>query len=568
MNHEKIKRIIEEFKISELLNNHIEEQINYELDVLIEQLKNKWETATTFYDTEEARRFYNFITRLQLDKGKKGQKIKPLKFQFIHTSEILCVKNKKTRLRQYREALLDISRKNGKGSLVSWIAVYLYFTDPTFGAEFIIVANDIKQATNLFNTMQLMIKTNKTLSKYVKITASKREMYRKATNSYLRVLANDGTNLDSYASYVVILDEVHEYRNSDAYTKLRTGMGLWDEPLMFITTTASSGSDPHNLEFELYNYAKDIENKKFQDEKFYCAIYEAEKDCGLMDISEWLKANPALGIFRKFEDLKDFMIKATRIKSFKAKARRLYLNQHVALDGENAIDMTLWRQCLKNINLEELKGMKCWCGLDMAYIQDIIAYVQCFYDNDKFIIYPHLFTPKETLYERSERDDVRYDLYVDKKDLIALNGTYVDNEELFNYIDDINQKYAFNTQEIAFDRWGSGDIRSRLEKHYTVFPFGQGYKSMSPIIRDFEIMLLDKRLIIANNSLLTWMAQNVVATEDPAGNVKYDKSKSKNKIDGIIAMVMALGRAIFNNGNPSFDVNKYSDKKILNKLWS
>lgn len=558
MNHDKIKKLIE---------GHIKEQTEYNLDELIGELKKKWNTAKTYYDVEEARNFYKFISKLNLDKGKKGQKIKPLKFQFVITSEILCVKNKKTKFRQHREALLDISRKNGKGSLVSWIAVYLYFTDPTFGAEYIIVANDKKQAGNLFNTIQLMIKTNKTLSKHVKITESMKQMYRKATNSYLRVLANDGTNLDSYASYVVILDEVHEYRNSDAYTKLRTGMGLWDEPLMFITTTASSGSDPHNLEFELYNYAKDIENKKYKDDKFYYAIYEAERDCRLMDIQEWIKSNPALGIFRKFEDLKDFMIKASRIKSFQAKARRLYLNQHVALDGENAIDMALWRACLQDIKLDDLKGMKCWCGLDMAYIQDIIAYVQCFYDNDKFIIYPHLFTPKETLYERSERDDVRYDLYVDKGDLIALNGTYVDNEELFNYIDDKNQKYAFDTQEIAFDRWGSGDIRSRLEKHYTVFGFGQGYKSMSPIIRDFEIMLLDKRLIIANNSLLTWMAQNVVATEDPAGNVKYDKSKCENKIDGIIAMVMALGRAIFNNGNPAFDANKYTDKNLLDKLW-
>lgn len=558
MNHDKIKKLIE---------GHIKEQTEYNLDELIGELKKKWDTNKTYYDVEEARNFYKFISKLNLDKGKKGQKIKPLKFQFVITSEILCVKNKETKLRQHREALLDISRKNGKGSLVSWIAVYLYFTDPTFGAEYIIVANDKKQAGNLFNTIQLMIKTNKTLSKHVKITESMKQMYRKATNSYLRVLANDGTNLDSYASYVVILDEVHEYRNSDAYTKLRTGMGLWDEPLMFITTTASSGSDPHNLEFELYNYAKDIENKKYKDDKFYYAIYEAERDCRLMDIQEWIKSNPALGIFRKFEDLKDFMIKASRIKSFQAKARRLYLNQHVALDGENAIDMALWRACLQDIKLDDLKGMKCWCGLDMAYIQDIIAYVQCFYDNDKFIIYPHLFTPKETLYERSERDDVRYDLYVDKGDLIALNGTYVDNEELFNYIDDKNQKYAFDTQEIAFDRWGSGDIRSRLEKHYTVFGFGQGYKSMSPIIRDFEIMLLDKRLIIANNSLLTWMAQNVVATEDPAGNVKYDKSKCENKIDGIIAMVMALGRAIFNNGNPAFDANKYTDKNLLDKLW-
>lgn len=439
---------------------HIEEQTNYNLDDLIEKLKIKWNDDVYFYDEDEARRFYNFISKLHLDKGKKGQKIKPLKFQFEITSEILCVKSRETGFRKHREALLDISRKNGKGSLVSWIAVYLYFTDPTFGAEYIIVANDKKQATNLFNTIQLMIKNNKTLSKYVKITESQKIMYRKATNSYLRVLANDGANLDSYASYVVILDEIHEYKNSDAYTKLRTGMGLWDSPLLFATTTASSGQDPTNLEMELYTYAKDIEKGKFRDDKFYYAIYEAEKNCDLMDVKQWYKANPALNIFRKYEDLKDFMIKASRIKSFEAKARRLYLNQHVALDGKNAINMHLWRECLQDIKLEDLKGMKCWCGLDMAYIQDIIAYVQCFHDNknDKYIIYPHLFTPKDTLHERSDRDNVRYDVYVNKKELITLNGTYVNNEELFNYIDHINQKYAFDTQEIAFDRWGSGDI--------------------------------------------------------------------------------------------------------------
>lgn len=548
---------------------HIEEQTDYNLDELIEELKKKWNGPQYYYDEDEARKFYKFITKLHLDKGKKGQKIKPLKFQFEITSEILCVKSKETGFRKHREALLDIPRKNGKGSLVSWIAVYLYFTDPTFGAEYIIIANDIKQATNLFNTMQLMIKGNRTLKKNVKITESMRLMYRKATNSYLRVLANDGANLDSYASYVVILDEIHEYKNNNAYTKLRTGMGLWDQPLMFMTTTASSGQDPHNLEMEMYTYAKEIEAGKYKDEKFYHAIYEAEKDCDLMDEKQWYKANPALSIFRKYDDLKDFMLKASRIRSFQAQARRLYLNQHVALNGENAINMELWRDCIQDINLEDLKGMACWNGLDMAYIQDIIAYVQCFYDktNDKYIIYPHMFTPKDTLFERCERDNVRYDLYVDKGELLALNGTYVDNEELFNYIDDINMKYAFNTQEIAFDRWGSGDIRSRLEKHYTVFPFGQGYKSMSPIIRDFEIMLLDKRLIIANNSLLTWMAQNVVATEDPAGNVKYDKNKSKFKIDGVIAMLMALGRAIFNNGHSSFDINKYSNDDMLDKLW-
>ena len=138
-------------KIKLLLEKHKQEQTNYTLDEVIEELKKKHDSKEYFYDEQEAKKFYKFITKLQLDKGKKGQTIKPLKFQFVITSEILCVKNRETGLRKTRKALLDISRKNGKGSLVSWIAVYLYFTDPTFGAEFIIIANDIKQATNLFN---------------------------------------------------------------------------------------------------------------------------------------------------------------------------------------------------------------------------------------------------------------------------------------------------------------------------------------------------------------------------------------------------------------------------------
>lgn len=551
-----------------LIQQNIKEQTEYSLDKLIQQLKQKWNDDVYYYDELEARKFYKFVSKLQLDKGKKGQFIKLLKFQFEVCTEILCVKNRKTNLRKHKECLLDIARKNSKGTITALIIIYLFFTDATFGAEYIIVANEIKQATNLFNTIQLMIKTNRTLTKYVKITESKRTMYRKATNSFLRVLSNDGSNLDSYATYVMVCDEAHEYKDTSAYTKLRTGMGLWDEPICFITTTASNGEDKNNLEMQFYNYAKDIQAGKFQDNKFYSKIYEAKKECNLDNVNEWIHANPALGTFRKTDDVADFMLKASRMKSFEASARRLYLNQHVALDGENAINMKLWNECLQDINLGDLIGKKCWCGLDIAYINDIIAYVMCFYnaDNDKYIIYPLLFTPKETILERSERDNVRYDLYVKDKELITLNGYYVNNEELFNYIDSINTKYKLNTQEIAFDRWGSGDVTSRLEEHYTIFPFGQGYKSMSPTIHDFEMMLWDKRLIIAKNSCLTWMAGNVVSTEDAAGNVKYDKSKSKNKIDGIIAMVMALSRAIFNTKG-KVDTGKYLEDDYLDKLY-
>lgn len=545
-----------------LIQANVEYQKNYDIDEVIIELKKKWNDDTYFFDEEGARQFYKFTSKLELDRGKKGSKIKLLRFQFETCTEILFIKNRKTKLRKHQKCLLDISRKNSKGTIVSVIITYLFFTDKTFGAEYIIVANDQKQAMNLFATIQLMINNNKVLKKYVKITESRKLMYRKTTNSKLRVLANNGVGLDSYPTYILVTDEAHEYRNQDAYIKLRTGMGLWDEPLWLCTTTASSGQDPYNLEMETYLYAKDVESGKYEDEKFYSRIYEADKDCHLLDVSQWIKSNPALGSFRKVEDLKDFLVQATRLKSQEAKARRLYLNQHVAIDGENAIDMNEWRECLKDIDLVSLRGMRCWAALDMAFIKDIIAYVQVFYDgeNDKFIVYPHLFSPKETIHQRSEKDGIRYDLYAQKDELKLLNGYYVNNEELFNYIEDLNRKYQFDTQEICFDAWGSGDIRSRLEQDYTIFPFGQGYKSMSPAIKDFETMLLDKRIVIANNSLLTWMASNVVAIYDPSGNIKYDKSKSKFKIDGIIALVMALSRARYNNDGLQYDAVEELDK--------
>lgn len=556
--------------IEQIIAEHIREQTEYTLDDLINELKLKWNDDKYYYDEVEARKFYKFTSKLELDKGKKGQKIHPLKFQFEITSEILCVKDRTTNLRRHREALLDISRKNGKGSLVSWIAVYLYFTDPTFGAEYIIVANDKTQASNLFNTIQLMIKNNKTLKKYVKITDSRKYMYRKATNSYLRVLSNDGANLDSYASYVVILDEVHEYKNAAAYDKLRTGMGLWDAPLLFATTTASSGQDPNNLEFELYNYAKKIDSGEWKDETFYHRIYEADKDCKLDDIKQQLKSNPALGMFRKLKDLQDFALKAMRLKTREAAFRRLYLNQHVALSGENAINIDLWDKCVADISLEELKGMTYWGGLDMSLCQDITAYVRVFYDDDrdKYIIYPRLYTPNKTILERSERDNVRYDVYVANKELIALDGTSINKEQMVEDIEDIDNKYNFINDEIAYDRWGAKDVRSYLEKKYDVAEMGQGFATMSPAIKDFENLLLAGRLIIANNSFFRWMAQNVVAVMDDAANIKYSKKKSKEKIDGIIAMVMALSRAIFNTvGNNGIDLNEYITEEYLNKWW-
>ena len=545
----------DEIKIKEHLNKKILIQKEYILDKVITNQKEKYDDEKYFFDENEARKIFKFLSKRTLDKGKKGSKVKLLRFQFEILTSILCVKNRETGFRRFKEAHLNIGRKNGKGSLVAWIIIYLYFTQDTYGAEYIIVANDIKQATNLFNTIKLTINNNKTLRKYVKITDSKKEMYRKATNSTLRVLSNEGGNLDSYASYIVVLDEVHEYKSDEAYSKLITGMGLWDDPIMFTTTTASSGEDETNLEYQMYSYSKQIESGEVDDESFYYAIYEAEKDCDIFDIDEWSNANPALGCFKKIDDFIKLAKKALAMKTFAAKFRRLYLNQHIATDNiKNAINMDLWRKCTKKINLEELKEYKiCWCGLDLSSKNDITAFVMIFYDEDreKFIVYPHLFTPKDTMMEREEEDKNPYSEWVKSGDLIALEGKYINFELMMDYIYNLNNDFEF--KKVGFDRWGSPTILNRLEEVWDIVPLGQGFQTMTPFINDFEALLIDERLIIAENEVFEFMAKNVIAVYDEAMNVKYSKKKSKFKIDGIIGMIMGLGLAVEENEVSHYD---------------
>lgn len=539
--------------IKYLINKHVEAQTNYKLEAAIEEQKKKYDNDKYYFDEVEARKIYNFISKLTLDKGKKGQKVKILKFQFMILTSILCVRSRETGFRRFKEAHLNIGRKNGKGSLVAWIIIYLYFTDDTFGAEYIIVANDIKQASNLFNTIQMTINNNKTLKKYVKITESKKLMYRKATNSYLRVLANEGSNLDSYATYIAVLDEVHEYKKTDAYDKLITGMGLWDEPLMFTTTTASAGEDEKNLEYQMYTYSKDLEKGKIDDETFFSAIYEAKSKCDIWDIGEWINSNPALGSFKKIEDFIKLAKKAMSLKTFEAKFRRLYLNQHVATDVvKGAINMELWKEALANVDLKELKGCTCWGGLDLSSKNDITAFILVFYNEEveKFIIYPFLFTPGDNALERGEEDGFDYQKYINSGELIGTKGKYVNFEDVLELLYEQEEETPIET--LGFDRWGSTTIINRLEDKWDVVPLGQGTGTMTPAINDFENLLIDGRLIIHNNEVFNIMAKNVVAVVNDGGT-RYSKTKSEFKIDGIIAMLMALILAIEANGIPKYN---------------
>ncbi len=548
-----LQKLLEENKINQTLD----------LDSFLIKMQGKWDDENYYYDVDEAKKIFKYISLLKNDKGTSRRFI-ILKFQFEIITEILCVKDKSTNLRRFREAHINIARKNSKSFLIGIILSYLFFCQPKiFGALFIITGNTTKQATELYNTFKVFVEGNKALRKKCKILDSTKTIIRKDNKNKLLVLSNDGGGADSYAVYASALDEIHEYASDEIYGKLKTGSGIWDDPLTFTITTSSSGEDPNNLEMQLYTMCKKLEedDNMDKDDTFYYKIYEAEPNCDVDDYNEWFKANPALGDFRKPDDIINL---ANRVKLMPLQEnmfRRMFLNQHVATDHiKNAINMDLWYECVKDINIDELKGCKCWGGLDLSSQHDITAFVLIFFNEDtqKYIVVPYLFTAKETLIEREEKDKNPYSTWVRQKFLLSTKGRYVSFEDVLEKMHELDKE--FDIQEIGFDRFGSQTIMNRLEDVWNVVPLGQGTGTMTGAIRDFENLLIDKKLIIANNDVLHFMAKNCIACYNENMDVKYSKKKSKFVIDGIIAMLMGLLLAIEENGIGHYNAMEELDK--------
>lgn len=520
----------------------------------IEALKDKWEDETYFFDEAEAEKIFKFIGKLRNDKG-TSSRFEVMPFQFEIVCEILCVKERETGLRKHREVHINVARKNGKSFIIAIIITYLFFCQPKIrGALFVLTANDIKQAGELYKTVSYFIETNKTLKKYCKIVPSRRLIERKDNRNQLVVLSSEASGADSYSVYVGCLDEIHEAKSDEMYGKIGTGQGAWDDPLLITITTASSGEDPLNLETQIYSRCKTIQETGADDPTFYYRIYEAKKGCDITDQKEWERANPGIDVFRSRKDIEVMANKAKLMPYQENMFRRMFLNQHVALSGEaGAINMDLWEACTREIDYNSLKGLQSWNGLDLSSRHDITAFVQVFYDelSDKFIIYPHLFTPKDTVIQREEQDKNPYSKWIKDGDLIALEGKYINFETFLDYIYEIELEADF--QETGFDRWGSPTIMNRLEEKWDIVPMGQGMQTMTPIINDFECFLIDERLIIAENDCFRTMAKNCIAVFDDAKNVKYSKKKSRFIIDGIIAMLMGLCLCVDANGVMHYD---------------
>jgi len=294
-----------------------------------------------------------------------------------------------------------------------------------------------------------------------------------------------------------------------------------------------------------------------KDPRIVCHLYAAPEGCDLLDESAWRAANPALGLFRSLDDLREQMIQAQRMPSMENSARNLLLNQRVSTDAP-FVSPEVWKACAAAPL--PFDG-PVYGGLDLSARNDLTALVLVGKVRGVWQVQPHFWTPAQGLAERSRRDRAPYDVWARQGFLRTTPGASVDYEHVAADMAEILA--GLDVHAIAFDRWRIDVLKRELDRiglALPLVPWGQGYKDMAPALDALEAELLNARIAHGMHPVLTMCAANATTTKDPAGSRKLDKSRSTGRIDGMQALAMAIGIAQTADAPP---VDPYATRGLL-----
>ncbi|PNF60428.1 terminase [Stutzerimonas stutzeri] len=435
-----------------------------------------------------------------------------------------------------RRAILSIARKCGKSGLTAGlILAHLVGPEAKQNSQLVSGAMSRDQSALVFNLASKMVMQSPALSKIVRIVPSGKRLIGLPLNTEFRALAADGKTAHGLSPALIVGDEWGQVRGpqSDFIDALLTAQGAHSDPLqIIISTQAASDADWLSIQLD--------DAQRSKDPRIVCHLYTAPKGCDLLDVEAWKAANPALGLFRSEDDLREQMTQAARMPSMSNTARNLLLNQRVSLDSP-FISPDVWAAC--GAEPEPFDG-PVYAGLDLSARTDLTALVLIGKTAGVWQVRPFFWTPEQGLFERAKKDRAPYDQWAAEGYLRTTPGATVDYEAVA--LDMVEILDGLDIQSIAFDRWRMDVLKKEFERigiELPLVPFGQGFQSMAPALDALEAELLNGRIAHGNHPVLSMCAANAVATKDPAGNRKLDKSRRTGRIDGLQALAMAMGAA-------------------------
>lgn len=461
---------------------------------------------------------------------------KPLRFMFFQEVIIYILLDAKPSV-----FILSMARRNGKTFILAIITLIYLISDLAVRNSLIAsAAMSRDQAAILYKEIENIVNISPVLKPFVRSIPSSKRVVGLIRNAEYQALAAEAKTGYGRSFKIVVLDEAGQIvgPHNDYISMLRTSQGSIEDPLFAIISTQSA-SDADYLSVMLDVYERDAPSDAA------VLLFETPTDYKIDDENGWYYSNPGLGVFRSLRDMRQQSVAAKQVPDTEASFRNLNLNQRIALD-RLWLSPSVWKSCNEPINMDVFKNNKVALGIDLSLRTDLTAAVFAAKDGlGNVHVLPLAFTPSSTVKQRELRDKAPYSTWIRQGKLIAVPGSILEYDWIAKYLGKFTTENGIDVTDICYDRWRMDVLKREFEREelfmgVNFISVGQGYKDMSPRVEHFESMLLSKRLCHGGHPLLALGAGSAIATRDPSGNRKLDKSKTTQRIDVLVAAVMAV----------------------------
>lgn len=448
--------------------------------------------------------------------------------------------------RRYREAFIFVPRKNGKTPLMAGLVLAMLIMDREQGAQLYSAAGDRDQASLIYRHAHEMAMRQPELNKRLQAYKTTKTITYEQRGSFFKALSSESYTKHGLNASLVVVDELHVQPNSELVDVLVTSTASRRQPLILYITT--SDYERESICNAKHRYASNVRDGEIDDPSFLPVIYEASRDDDWTDSKVWAAANPNLGVSVSREYLARECVKAQENAEYENTFKRLHLNIRTEQDVR-WMQMTKWDDCGGAVDEGALIGRKCFGGLDLSSKEDMTAWVLLFPpedDGEPWKVLPRFWLPAETAAKRQRSHGVPYPTWIKEGLITTVSGERIEYDLIRKQIEDDGQRYSI--VDIGADPWNLEYLRQQLPGSAKIVEFPNSYRNMSQPTKELKSLVNTGKIAHGGHKVLRWNASNVVVEVLDPETIRPSKKKSTEKIDGIVALVMALGRAMLDEG--------------------